>query len=44
MEFLRRASNPWGQDVLIGVAWDLMWLAIIVGLAFTLGHTLYVKF
>ncbi len=44
MEFLRRASNPWGQDVLIGVAWDLMWLAIIVGLAFTLGHALYVKF
>ncbi len=44
MEFLRRASNPWGQDVLIGVAWDLMWLAIIVGLAFTLGHALYAKF
>ncbi len=44
MEFLRRASNPWGQDVLIGVAWDLMWLAIIAGLAFTLGHALYVKF
>ena len=44
MEFLRRATNPWGQDVLIGVAWDLMWLAIIAGLAFALGHTLYVKF
>lgn len=44
MEFLRRATNPWGQDVLIGVAWNLMWLAIIGGLAFTIGHALYVKF
>ncbi len=42
MEFLRRASNPWGQDVLIGVAWDLMWAAFIVGIAFMVGHALYV--
>jgi formate dehydrogenase subunit gamma len=43
MEFWRRAANPWGQDVLIGIAWDLMWAAVIVGVAFVAGHALYVK-
>ena len=43
MEFLRRASNPWGQEVLIGIAWDLIWAAVIVGLVFVTGHALYVK-
>jgi cytochrome b subunit of formate dehydrogenase len=41
MEFWRRASNPWGQEVLIGIAWDLMWAALIAGVAFTVGHALY---
>ena len=27
MDLWRRADNPWGQDVLIGVSWDLMWAA-----------------
>jgi cytochrome b subunit of formate dehydrogenase len=43
MEFWRRAANPWGQDVLIGIAWDLMWAAVIVGVVFVAGHALYVK-
>ena len=29
MEFWRRADNPWGENVLIGVSWDLMWAAVI---------------
>lgn len=44
MEILRRATNPWGQDVLIGIAWDLMWAAIVVGVVFVLGHAVYVRF
>ena len=43
MEFLRRASNPWGQEVLLGIAWNLIWAAVIVGLVFVIGHALYVK-
>ncbi len=41
MEFWRRADNPWGQEVLIGIAWDLMWVALIAGVVFTMGHALY---
>ena len=42
MEFLRRAANPWNQDVLIGISWDLMWAAVIGGLAFLVVHAVYV--
>ena len=38
MEFLRRAANPWNQDVWIGISWDLMWAAVIGGLAFLVVH------
>ena len=36
MEFVREAANPWGQNVLLGIAWDLMWVASIAGGAFGL--------
>jgi cytochrome b subunit of formate dehydrogenase len=42
MEFFRRATNPWGQDVLVGIAWDLMWAAVIVGVLFVVAHAIYV--
>ena len=42
MEFLRRAANPWNQDVLIGISWDLLWASVIGGLAFLVVHALYV--
>ena len=41
MEFLRRAANPWGQDVFLGIGWDLIWLAAFVGAAFMVGHALW---
>jgi cytochrome b subunit of formate dehydrogenase len=43
MEFWRRAANPWGQDVLIGVSWDLMWAAVIGAVIFLLGHAVWIK-
>ena len=33
MQLWRSAENPWGQEVLIGVSWNLMWAALI-GAAF----------
>ena len=42
MEFLRRALNPWGEDVMIGVSWDLIWAAVIIGAVFVVGHALMV--
>jgi len=43
MELFRRTQNPWGQDVLIGVSWDLMWLAIVLAAVFLVGHTLWYR-
>ena len=43
MELWRRAANPWGQDVLIGVSWDLMWAAVIVAVLFLVGHSIWIK-
>ena len=42
MELWRRAANPWGEEVLIGVSWDLMWFAIAASALFMVGHTLLV--
>jgi cytochrome b subunit of formate dehydrogenase len=43
MELWRRAANPWGQDVLIGVSWDLMWAAVIAAAVFLVGHAVWIK-
>ncbi len=42
MEFLRRALNPWGENVPIGVSWDLIWAAVIIGAVFVVVHALLV--
>jgi len=38
MEILRSGQNPWGQDVLLGIGWDLVWLAVIASALFVVGH------
>lgn len=43
MEVLRRAANPWGQEVLIGIGWDLVWLAVVASAAFVVGHLAWVR-
>lgn len=40
MELFRRAANPWSQEVLIGISWDVMWVAAWAGVAFILVHAL----
>lgn len=42
MEILRTAANPWGQNIFVGVAWDLLWAAALVGIVFVVLHALYV--
>ena len=42
MEFLRRALNPWGENVPIGVSWDLIWAAVGIGAVFVVVHALLV--
>ncbi len=41
MDFFRTAANPWGEQILTGIAWDVMWLAIIASAVFVVGHALW---
>lgn len=41
MDILRTAQNPWGQDVLVGIGWDLVWLAVVASALFVVGHTVW---
>ena len=42
MDFLIRwGRNPWGQDVLTHVSWNLFWAALFAGLAFLAAHAGY---
>lgn len=41
MEFVRTAVNPWGQKVLVGIGWDLVWLAVWASAAFVVVHLVW---
>lgn len=43
IELWRSTQNPWGQDVLIGVSWDLMWLAVVAAALFLAGHSVWYR-
>jgi len=43
MEVLRRAANPWGQEVLVGIGWDLVWVAVVASALFVIGHLVWVR-
>jgi formate dehydrogenase gamma subunit len=38
VDLFRRGLNPWGREVLLGIAWDLMWAALVVGALFVVVH------
>ena len=41
MSIFQWAQNPWGQEILVRISWDLLYLAIAGGLAFVIGHFVY---
>jgi cytochrome b subunit of formate dehydrogenase len=41
MDFLSWGRNPWGQDILTHVSWDLLWASLFAGLAFLVAHASY---
>jgi cytochrome b subunit of formate dehydrogenase len=43
IELFRRTTDPWGQDILIGVSWDLMWAAIVLAAVFLVGHAVWYR-
>ena len=38
------ATDPWGQNVPMHIAWFLMWVAVIAGLLFLVVHAIYVRY
>ena len=38
MEFVERAMNPWGQDILVRASWDMLWVVVIGSIVFLLIH------
>jgi formate dehydrogenase subunit gamma len=43
MDWVRIGPNPWGENVLIGLAWDVMWLVIGAGALFMVGHAFFAR-
>ena len=37
-ELLRFTKNVWGQEMLLGVSWDLMWVPVAAAAAFIVVH------
>jgi cytochrome b subunit of formate dehydrogenase len=44
MGILEWATNPFGQRVPIHIAWFLIWVALVAGLAFLIVHAIYVRY
>jgi formate dehydrogenase subunit gamma len=44
MELFRSVTNPWNQEVLIGVSWILLYAAILAGAVFIIGHAIFAAF
>ena len=38
MDWFQYDSNPWGQEILVRISWDLLWAALIFGVLFVVGH------
>ncbi|MEE9219651.1 MAG: cytochrome b/b6 domain-containing protein [Acidobacteriota bacterium] len=41
MELFQWELNPWGQEILVRISWDLFWAAAAAGFLFIVGHLLY---
>jgi len=37
-EFVRVSKNVWGQEMLLGVSWDLLWVPVVAAFCFILVH------
>ena len=43
MEIVRTATSPWGENILLGLAWDVLWLVAIAGALFVVIHALFAR-
>jgi len=40
-ELIRVSRNVWGQKMLLGVSWDLLWVPVAAAAAFIVLHQLF---
>ena len=43
MEWIRWQENPWGQEIILGLSWELVWIALALGGVFAVGHALVAR-
>ncbi len=41
MNFLTWGRNPWGQEILTHISWDLLWASLFAGVMFLVAHASY---
>ena len=41
MDFVRISTDAWGQEVLEGISWDLLPVAVALGALVIIGHALW---
>lgn len=41
MNFVRVSTDAWGQQVLEGISWDLLPVAVALGAVVIIGHAIY---
>ena len=41
MEFFRYRSDAWGQRILEGMSWDLLWVFVGAAVLFIVFHAIY---
>jgi len=41
MDFLTWGRNPWGQQILTHISWDLLWASFFAGIMFLVAHASY---
>ena len=41
MDFLTWGQNPWGQQILTHISWDLLWASLLAGVMFLIAHASY---
>jgi hypothetical protein len=41
MKLLRSDTSPWGQEVVLGVSWDLLPVFVAAGVLIILAHALF---
>lgn len=41
MQLFRVTTNPYGQEAIVGLSWDLLWWFVAAGVAFIVIHALW---